>query len=82
MARLAESPTPFWRGSLPGSGTSPPQITFRPGEAFVLMEITSQESGAVYDAIRKGCRPVGLTACRVDEKSDAALIMRDVVRLD
>jgi hypothetical protein len=42
------------------------------------MEMTSTESATVYEAIRNGCRTVELVARRVDDRPDAALIMRDV----
>ena len=76
MARL--STTPFWRESLRDGPQQVPPVTFRPRQVFVLMQMTSGDSEAVYRAIKAGCRTVDLVATRVDEKPGATVIMRDI----
>ena len=84
MARLATSETPFWRHAFEDRALviqDTPRVTFKPKAVFVLMEMTSNESDAVYRAIKNGCRAVDLAATRVDEKPGATVIMRDVDEL-
>jgi len=78
MSRLARGEVPFWQGSLHDDAPHYPQVTYKPREVFVLMEMTTEDSGPVYSAIKAACHAINLVAIRADEKAGAGLIMKDV----